>query len=231
MRLSRLLPSLALLSGFSALAQQTYVGRYDIYGGFLYFDSPSINLAERGFHLQAGTRLKTWLSFGFDYTIDTGHTALGPNLFTTTLQTQLGAELAALAAAGKLPPGYSLSVPIDSSTQTYALGPELAYRRWSRVTLFARPAIGVIHETATPRPSDPITAAIVAQLAPGGKKTDWTPFYGAGGSVDVNLTKYFGVRFSADFVHDHLFSDILKNGRNTYRLAVGPVFQFGPNIK
>ncbi|MFL6463919.1 MAG: hypothetical protein ACJ73N_05870 [Bryobacteraceae bacterium] len=35
-----------------------YVGRFDVYGGFMYLESPYINLAERGFHLQAGVRAK-----------------------------------------------------------------------------------------------------------------------------------------------------------------------------
>lgn len=209
---------------------QQYVGRYDVYGGFLYFDSPHINLAERGFHLQTGVRMKTWYSLGFDYSTDTGHTTLGPHLLTTALQQQLGSQLQQLAAAGIIPPGYSLVVPIDSSTQTFAAGPELAYRRWPLVTLYVRPSIGAIHEIATPHALDPIAQSIVAQLAPSGKKTDWTPFYGFGGSADLNLKKHFGLRFSVDFVHDHLFSDLLKDGRNTVRLAVGPVVQFGPNI-
>jgi hypothetical protein len=55
---------------------QQYVGRFDVYGGFMYLESPHINLAERGFHLQAGVRAKTWYSLGFDYSINTGHTTL-----------------------------------------------------------------------------------------------------------------------------------------------------------
>ncbi len=208
---------------------QQYVGRYDVYGGFMYLDSPHINLAERGFHMQAGVRPTTWYSLGFDYSIETGHTNLTPSLLTTGLQQQLGTQLQQLAALGKIPPGYSLNVPIDSTTQTFAAGPQLAYRRWPLVTLYARPSIGAIHEVATPHATDPIAQLVVAQLAPSGQKTDWTPFYGVGGSVDVNLRKHFSLRLSVDFVHDHLFSDLLKDGRNTVRLAIGPALQFGPN--
>ncbi|MFL6463920.1 MAG: hypothetical protein ACJ73N_05875 [Bryobacteraceae bacterium] len=93
-----------------------------------------------------------------------------------------------------------------------------------------RPSIGAIHEVATPHAPDPIAQVIISQLAPSGKKTDWTPFYGFGGSVDVNFRKHFGLRFSVDLVHDHLFSDLLKDGRNTVRLAIGPAVQFGPNV-
>ena len=219
-----------LLTAPLAFGQQ-YVGRYDVYGGFMYLDSPHINLAERGFHLQAGVRPKTWYSLGFDYSISTGHTALTPNLLVTSLQQQLGKQLQQLAAIGKIPPGYSLVVPIDSTTQTFAAGPQLAYRRWPLVTLYVRPSIGAIHEVATPHALDPIAQLIVAQLAPSGQKTDWTPFYGFGGGADVNFRKHFGLRFTVDFVHDHLFSDLLKDGRNTVRLSIGPALQFGPNIK
>jgi hypothetical protein len=32
-------------------------------------------------------------------------------------------------------------------------------------------------------------------------------------------------------VHDHLFDDLLQNGRNTVRFAIGPGFQWGKNIE
>jgi hypothetical protein len=220
---------LPLLISASAFAQ-TYVGRFDAYGGFMYLDSPHINLAERGFHLQAGVRARRWLSLGFDYSISTGHTTLTPDLLTLSLQEQLRTQFAELIAAGVIPPTYTLRVPIDSTTATFAAGPQFAWRRWPLVTLYIRPSIGAIHETATPHALDPVAAAVIAQLAPSGKKEDWTPFYGFGGGFDLNFSKYTSIRVQADFVHDHLFSDLLKDGRNTVRLSVGPAFQFGRNI-
>ena len=220
-----------LLLSPSAFAQQSYIGRFDAYAGFMYFDSPHINLAERGFHTQGGVRVRTWVSLGLDYSIDSGHTSLSSDLFTTSLQQQLGAQLAQLAAAGRLPPGYVFSLPIDSRTETYAAGPQFGLHRWSLVTLYIRPSFGAIHETATLHPQDPIATALAAQLAPSGKKTDWTPFYGFGGGADINVTKNFAVRLNVDFVHDHLFSDVLRDGRNTIRLAIGPAFQFGGNVR
>lgn len=213
-----------------AFAQQSYVGRFDAYAGFSYLDSPKINLVERGFHMQFGVRPKTWYTLGFDYSIASGHTDLTPSLLTTALQTQLATQFGQLAALGRLPPGYSLDVPFDSTSQEFAAGPQLSYRRWSLVTLFIRPSIGAIHETATPHATDPLAALVVSQLAPSGKKEDWTGFYGVGGGFDLNLTRYFALRFQADFVHDHLFSDLLKEGRNTVRVGIGPAFQFGHNV-
>jgi hypothetical protein len=221
---------LPLLISLPVFCQQDYLGRFDVYGGFMYLESPHINLAERGFHLQAGFRPTRWYSLGFDYSISTGHTTLTPDLLTTSLQQSLGAQLARLVAAGVIPPTYALTVPIDSTTATFAAGPQFAWRRWPLVTLYIRPSFGAIHETATPHALDPVSAAIIAQLAPSGEKKDWTPFYGVGGGFDVNFSKYTSIRVQVDFVHDHLFSDLLKDGRNSVRLSVGPAFQFGHNV-
>jgi len=213
-----------------AVAQQEYVGRYDAYVGFAYLDSPRISLGEPGVHAQAGMRLRRWVSMGFDFSDSSGDASLTPALLPTALQQQLGAELGQLTAAGQIPPGYALRVPIHSETQTYAAGPQFSYHRWKYITPFIRPSIGAIHETATPHPGDPIAALVVQQLAPSGKKTDWTGFYGFGGGADLNVTKHFAIRVQADFVHDHLFNDLLKDGRNTGRFAIGPAIQFGRDV-
>lgn len=223
------IPTLLIVLAAPAVAQQSYVGQFDIYGGFAFLDSPKINLEERGFQFQAGYRARTWLTLGFDYSVTTGYTDLTPPMLTSALQTQLGTEFAGLAAAGVIPPNYALAVPIDSTTQSFAAGPQLSYRHWQLVTLFIRPSIGAVHEVATAHATDPITASVIAQLAPGGQKTDWTPFYGVGGGFEVNVTSHFALRFQADFVHDHLFSNLLQP-RNTVRVGIGPALQFGRNV-
>lgn len=221
---------LLLLLASSLHAEQDYIGRFDVYGGFTYLDSPHINLAERGFHTQGGMRLRRWLSVGFDYSIATGHTSLTPDLLTTSLQQQLGATFRQLIAAGLIPSSYVLSVPIDSTTQNFAAGPQFSYRRWSRITPFIRPSVGAIHEVATPHATDAVTRMVIAQLVPSGTKQDWTGFYGFGGGFDLNVSRKFAVRIQSDFVHDHLFNDLLKNGRNSVRLSIGQAFQFGRNV-
>jgi hypothetical protein len=213
-----------------AFGQQSYVSRFDAFGGYAFLDSPHIGLFENGFQFQAGVRPKTWYSLGFDYSISAGNLTLTQTLLTPALQQQLGAQLQALALAGLLPPGYALSVPTHSRTQTFAAGPQLAYRHFSHVTLFIRPSIGAIYEVATPNPGDPIAAAVVAQLAPSGKKTDWTGFYGFGGGIDYLFSKHVALRVQADLVYDHLFSDLLKDGRLTTRFSIGPCINFGKNI-
>lgn len=222
--------TLALLAPSLTFAQQDYVGFFDVYNGFAWFDSPSVNLEERGYHLQAGVNPRRWLAVGFDYSTVEGTLTLTPGVLKPALQTQIGAQLQALAGAGLLPPGYQVAVSTASRTETFALGPQLEFRHFRRVTLFARPSIGAIYELATPHAGDPITAGIVAQLAPSGKKTDWEPFYGFGGGVDINVMRHAGIRLQADFVHNDLFTDILKSSRNTVRLSVGPAVHFGHNV-
>ena len=219
-----LLGAALLLSSSPVLGQQTYVTRYDAYVGYAFLDSPRLSLFENGLHSQFAVRPKTWCSLGFDYSLSAGDLTLTPNLLTTALQQELRQVL---------PPGYTLSVPAHSRTQTFAAGPQLSYRHYSKVTLFVRPSFGAIHERATaqPNPSDPIAVAIVKELAPSGYKTDWTAFYGFGGGADLLFSKHVAMRVQADLVYDHLFSDLLKDGRLTTRFSIGPSFNFGSNIR
>jgi len=225
-----LLPLAFAAAALPAFAQQSYVSRFDMFTGYTYLDSPAVSLGENGFHFQAGVRANRWLSLGFDYSISEGTLTLKPAMLLPSLQQELGAELGALAAAGEIPAGYTLVVPAHSRTQTFAGGPQFNYRHFSKVSLFIRPSCGAIHEYATPRPADPIAAGIAAQLAPSGYKVDTVMFYGVGGGVDFAVSRHVGLRVQADFVHDHLFSDLLQNGRNTVRMSIGPCFNFGSNI-
>jgi hypothetical protein len=224
-----IVPMLLLLT-IPAGAQQKYIGRYDIYTGYTFLNSPHISLFENGFHTQIGYNRKTWLAMGFDYSVTAGDMSLTPDLLPDALQQTLKGILGQLAAAGKLPPGYSLMVPAHSVTQTFAAGPQLMIRHFSKVTFFVRPSLGAIYEKATPKPGDAIATLIVQGLAPKGQKTDWQGFYGIGWGFDINVSKHVGLRLQADEVYDHLFNDILKDGRWTTRFSVGPTFHFGRNI-
>ena len=214
--------------------QQSYVTRFDAYGGYGFLDSPKVNLFENGFAAQFGVRPTTWLSLGVDYTYASGNLKITPDQLLPALQAQLTAGIGAGIAAGKLPPTYpysTLYVPAHSRTQTFAAGPELIYRHFQKMTLFVRPVYaGVIHETATPQPQDPVVAALVASLIPTPSKTDNVLFLGFGGGFDILFGKHFALRSQADLVHDHLFSDLLTDGRFTVRFSTGPAFNFGKNI-
>jgi len=222
--------TLPLLFTVCAFGQQTYVTRFDLFTGYTYLNSPKVSLAEHGFQTQFGVRPLKWMSLGFDYSVSQGDLSLTSDLLLPSLQQTLGGQIAALIAAGRLPANYSLVVPASSTTHTFAGGPQFAYRHFKEVTLFIRPSCGIIKESSTPHPGDPVATAIVAQLAPSGKKNDNAIFYGFGGGVDLNFSKHVSLRVQGDFVRDHLFDDLLKDSRNTVRFSVGPAFNFGKNI-
>ncbi len=226
------LPLVLLLLPSPASGQQTYVTRFDAFAGYSFLDSPHVSLFENGFATQAGVRVRPWLSMGVDYTYATGDLNLTPTMLTTALQQQLGAQLGGLAAAGIIPPTYSLNVAAHSRTQTFAAGPQLAYRHYKKFTLFLRPVfLGLMHETATPKATpDPIATGVIKELAPAGYKTDNVMFIGFGGGFDIIFSKHVSLRTQADLVHDHLFNDLLKDARFTTRFSIGPAFNFGRNI-
>ncbi|HTV83607.1 MAG TPA: hypothetical protein VME18_13240 [Acidobacteriaceae bacterium] len=221
---------LALFLAITALAQQTDIHRYDVYAGFAGFETPWLNLAQRGFHSQAGENLRPWLSVGFDYSEATGHNALTPSVLKPSLQQELGAEIQELILAGEIPPNYQLIVPMDAFSETFALGPQLDYRHWRPVTLFVRPSLGAIRQRVTPHPTDPVSTAIIAQLAPAGYKLDWQGFYGFGGGLDWNATNHFAIRAQPDLVYWDLFNDLLAHGSWTTRYSIGLTCRFGRNI-
>jgi hypothetical protein len=213
--------AITCLSAF-AFAQQDYVSRYDAFAGFSYLASPKLNLAERGFDGEFGVNLNRWLALGADYSIFTGHSDIHAADLKPAFQAQLVPLLPLL--------GPNPAVPFDSTTYTFTFGPQINFRQLKWITIFVRPAIGGMHETATLKPNSPLLALVTAQLAPSGKKTDLKPFYGVGGGFDLNATKHVAIRFAADYVHVNLFDDLLKEGRNSVRLAVGPTFRFGHNV-
>ena len=55
-----------------------------------------------------------------------------------------------------IPPTYTLTVPVASTSQTFSARPQLAFRHFKAVTISVRPDLGMIHEVATPKPGDPI---------------------------------------------------------------------------
>lgn len=216
--------------GGCAVAQSGYVGRYDVYAGWSDLNCPDLGLNQNGVNVQVGLNLKRWYTVGFDYTEGTGSELLRPGLLPATLQAQIAGAQAQYTALGLLPPNYSLAVPTDAFTQTFAMGPQLMLRKYARVAMFVRPALGALREHVTPHPTDPFSTLIVKGLAPAGYKQDWTGFYGAGGGGDIKLTQHMGLRIQFDAVYNHPFNDILANGRWNYRTSIGPSFHFGRNV-
>ncbi|HTQ57639.1 MAG TPA: hypothetical protein VMI94_24390 [Bryobacteraceae bacterium] len=206
---------------------QPYVGRFVLYSGFMFLNSPAISLFEPGVHIQAGMRWSRHVSLGFDYSRGSGDTTIGLNQATTAIQNKFGPLIPYLQ---QQIPGFVAALPFNSVTQTFTMGPEFPYRRFKRFTPYIRPSAGIINEVATSTTTDYLLKHIVASIAPSGKEEEWTAFYGFGGGVAINVTKHFSLIVQADFVHDHLFPDLLQNGRNTIRFSMGPGFQFGHNV-
>ena len=236
LRKDRIRSALALailgLSSHNLQAQQKEVSRYDAFAGFTSINAPALGLSQPGFHTQAGINMRPWYSVGFDYSVASGSEILKTDLLPSALQQTINGGILLYKSMGLLPAGYTLAIPTDAFTQTFAAGPQMVYRHYDKLTLFLRPSLGALHETATPHPlaGDFFAASVVQQLAPTGKKADWTGFYGLGGGGDFAITRHFGIRAQMDAVYNHPFNDILANGRWTYRYSVGPSFHFGHNI-
>jgi len=79
-----------------SFGQQDYIGRYDVYAGYMYLSSPLISLGEPGFNTQVGMQPAKWYSLGFDFSAGSGDTTLNPTMLKSSLQQQIAAQLAPL---------------------------------------------------------------------------------------------------------------------------------------
>lgn len=221
---------LLMIAAPCTLAQQSYVGRYDAFAGFTDLNTPALGLNQTGFHTQEGVVLRRWLSFGGDYSVVAGSEVLKPDLLPAALQQQITPVIVKLIEAGIIPPSYQLTVPANVFTQSFAVGPQFVYRRFAKTTLYLRPSVGAFRLAATPRPKDPVAAAIAQMLVPSGHKVDWTGFYGFGGGAEYKITPHIGIFPQMDLVYNHPFNDILAHGTWTMRYSIGPIFHFGRNV-
>jgi hypothetical protein len=214
------------LSCLPASSQQTDINRYTLFTGFDYMISPARNLTERGFESDFGVTVRPWLGLGGDFG------ALG-NSVISGAGTINGTETvyAPLLIANEpiAPAPGMVNVPFKSTTYTFAVGPQFYLRKWEKVTLFARPGFGGIHESANitfPQNLAPLFGFLQVPL-PAAKQTDTELFFGVGGGLDLNVSRQVGVRFAADWVNTHLFSNLLSNRQNYVRFSLGPTFRCG----
>ena len=210
--------------GLSAAAQQE-VRRYDLFGGYSHLSSPSVSLEQNGFDVTFGVNVKRWLALGSDFSWFDGN---GTIAFADT---KVAPQLAPY-----LPAGANPKVPFSAKTYTWAAGPQVNIRHFNRVMFFVRPGLGLLHERAEPTIS-PDLGALLQLLASQGvtipglkpKMNDTVPFYGFGGGFEINVNSHMGIRFSTDFVHTTLFSDLLE-GRNAVRFSIAPNWKWGKDI-
>lgn len=210
-----LLIILATLSiSLPALAQQEHVNRWDLFTAYSHLTSPSVSLEQNGFNTSFGANLTHWLAVGGDFSVLKGDGSIG--LANTKVAPLLAPFLG----------GQNPLIPFSATTYTFAAGPQFNLRKFKWVTLFARPGLGGLHESASlhiPGNLAPL-AAQVPGLSP--SLTNTVVFYGAGGGFDYNLSRRVAIRVTADFIHTHLFSDLLEP-RNGVRVSVGPVWRWG----
>jgi len=199
-----------------ALAQQTDINRYTLFTGFDYMISPARNLTERGFESDFGVTVKPWLGLGGDF-----------GALVTGAGTINASETVYAPLLNQVQPGLAnaISVAFTSTTYTFAAGPQFYLRKWEKVTFFARPGFGGIHETANI--AFPPGLGLIVSPLPNPHQTDTTYFVGLGGGFDLNVSRKVGLRFATDWVNTHLFSNLLVPRQNYIRFSVGPTFRWG----
>ena len=206
-----------------AWAQQTDINRYTLFTGFDYMISPARNLTERGVESDFGVTVKPWLGLGGDFgalvsgagTINGSETVYAPAIN----------QLAPITGI----PANAINVAFTSKTYTFAAGPQFYLRKFEKVTFFARPGFGGIHEQANitfPPSVIPLFEALQV-TPPNPHQTDTQLFFGLGGGFDLNVSRKVGLRFAADWVNTHLFTNLLVPRQNYVRFSVGPTFRWG----
>jgi len=217
---------LMILICLPALAQQTDINRYTLFTGFDYMISPARNLTERGFESDFGVTVRPWLGLGGDFG------ALGSDIISGA-GTINGSETVYAPLLTKFepitPPPSAIQVPFKSTTYTFAAGPQFYLRKWEKVTFFARPGFGGIHENASisfPPALGPLFQFLGVPI-PSAHQTDTELFFGLGGGFDLNVSRKVGMRFAADWVNTHLFASLLTPRQNYIRFSVGPTFRWG----
>jgi len=209
---------LMILICLPALAQQTDINRYTLFTGFDYMISPARNLTERGFESDFGVTVRPWLGLGGDFGI------LGADVISGA-GTINGSETIYAPVVKPFIDPSTIHVPFKSTTYTFAVGPQFYLRKWDKVTFFARPGFGGIHEKAVI--SFPPQLALLGITLPNAQQTDTTYFVGLGGGFDLNVSRPVGIRFAADWVNTHLFSNLLVQRQNYVRFSLGPTFRWG----
>ena len=214
---------LLMLVCLPVAGQQTDINKYTIYTGFDSMISPARSLTEYGFDVDFGVTLKPWVALGGDFS------AIGHSIISGS-GTINGSETiyAPLLTSVGIPPS-SVHVPFKSTSYTFAAGPQFYLRKWEKITLFARPGLGGIHESAD-LTLPPGLDGLLEQAGlpvPSSHQTDTTWFVGVGGGADFNVSRRVGIRVSVDWVNTHLFSDLLTGRQNYVRFTIGPTFRWG----
>jgi hypothetical protein len=228
------LTAFVVFSTLSCFSQQDYIARYSVFTAFSYLSTPSLNLTQRGFDGDFGVNLRPWLTLGGDFSYNQGSSSILPGYLSSSAQAKLAPIIPLL------PKGFALAVPYSTTTYTYEAGPQFNYRKSTKFTYFARPALGALHSTFNGQPGacqQPqlqcqaiLTKILTGLVGPSMSKSDTVVFWGFGGGMTWEATHNFGLRIAADYVRYNFFSDLLNGNRGSVRVTVGTKFNFGKNI-
>jgi len=213
-----------LSTTLNCFAQQTDIRQFAAYYAYSYLNTSSLNLAQRGFDADVGYNVRPWLTMGFDFSYFTGQSTILPQHLNATTRAKL------VPYMGLFPRGFQLTVPYASSIYTYEAGPQVNLRHFKHVTLFARPALGLLHANFEANPNPLVTPIVRGLLGGVTASTDNVVFYGFGGGVTWEITPHFGLRVASDMARYNFFSGLLNGSRNSVRLSIGTKIGFGKNI-
>ena len=208
-----------------AVAQQTDINRYTLFTGFDYMISPARNLTERGFETDFGVTVRPWLGMGGDFGI------LGEDVISGA-GTISGSETVyapALSQVGVSP--NSIHVRIQVNDLHLCRRSAILFAQVSRRSLFLPVPVSE-ESTRTANIAFPPQLGqllqFLGQPIPNAHQTDTTYFVGLGGGFDLNVSRKVGLRFAADWVNTHLFSNLLTQPPELYPLLRWPDFPLGP---
>jgi len=78
-----------LSTALTCFSQQTDIRQFTVFGAFSYLSTPSLNLTQRGFDGDFGYNARPWLTFGFDFSYNNGHSSVLPNYLNSATQAKL----------------------------------------------------------------------------------------------------------------------------------------------
>ncbi len=109
---------------------------------------------------------------------------------------------------------------VNGTAYTAMFGPSFAYRRLSRVSLFARVLLGDVNARA----STTSKGALALGMA---EKVSKNRFgFAAGGGADIQISRNLAARVTADLIHSS-FADFVSDRQNSLRVSAGLVYQIG----
>ena len=218
-----LICSLAIFACLPAFGQEDVsINRFTLYTGFDYMRSPALHVDQRGFDTDFGVTVKPWLGLGVDFSASGDAIISGGGTIN-------GGQTAFAPIVSPIIPANMIQVPFKSTTYTIAAGPQIYIRKWRKVTFLVRPGFGAIKDTADLN-LPPAVAPVFGHLGipvPNRHQSDTTWFAGLGGGFDLNVSKHVALRFTADWINTHLFSNLLVDRQNYGRFTVGPTWRWG----